>query len=87
MKRSLIVAVLVLAFLLIAGMKTDEATPLGVDVVIAPSTRDPYMLLRATPDTYTCRAYVHDANDRRYAFASAQVVVAPGQTKTKTVEV
>ena len=88
MKRSLIVAVLALAFLLIAAMKTDDPTPLGVDVSIAPSTRDPYMLLRrATPDTYTCRAHIYDANDPHYGFAMAEVVVAPGEKEKKTVVV
>jgi hypothetical protein len=86
MKRSPIVAVLALAFLLLAAMKTDEATPLGANVQIGPSTRDPYQLLRrTTPDTYTCRALVYDANDRSYVFASLDVVVAPGEKESKSV--
>ncbi len=89
MKRSLTVAVLALAFLLIAGMKTDPVPPLlGANVQIGPSTNDPYQLLRrATPDTYTCRALVHDANDRTYALASLEVVVAPGERQSDTVTV
>lgn len=88
MKRTAVLAVLVLSFLLISAMKTEDATPLGVNVVIAPSTRDPYMLLeRATPNTYTCRAQIYDANDRAYVFNSAEVIVSPGGKQSETVTV
>lgn len=88
MKRSLIVAILALAFLLLAAMKTDNATPLGAHVTVAPSTRDPYQLLRrATPDTYTCRALVYDADNPQFAFASLDVVVAPGGKESKSITV
>lgn len=83
MKRIAIVSVL--AFLLFAAMRTNDAVPLGVQVSIAPSVHDPYQLLRrTTPETYTCRAYVYDATDERYGFASPEVVVAPGERQTKT---
>ena len=88
MKRSLIVAVLALAFLLFGAMKTDEVTPLGAHVTVAPSTRDPYQLLRRpTPETYTCRAVVYDADDPQYGFASLEVVVAAGQKQSQSVTV
>ena len=87
MKRSLIVAVLALAFLLFAAMKSDEATPLGANVQIAPSTRDPYQLLRrATTYTYTCRAAVHFADDPTEPFAAVDLVVAPGDHESKTTK-
>src|SRR6185503_3153965 len=83
MKRIAIVSVL--AFLLIAAMRTNDAVPLGVQVTIAPSTHDPYQLLRrATPETYTCRAFVYDATNERYGFASPEVIVAAGERQTTT---
>ena len=83
MKRIAIVSVL--AFLLFAAMRTNDAAPLGVQVSIAPSTHDPYQLLRrATPETYTCRATVYDATDERYGFAAPEVIVAAGERQTKT---
>lgn len=86
MKRTATLVVLVFAFLLISAMKTEDDAPLGVNVVVAPSLRDPYQLLdRATPHTYTCRADVYDANDRAYVFAAPEVFVAPGEKESKTV--
>jgi len=86
MKRSLTVAVLALAFLLMAAMRTDDRVPMGVRISIAPSTEAEYQLLgRATPDTYTCRARIYDATSESYGFAGADVVVAPGTKETKTV--
>ncbi len=83
MKRIAIVSVL--AFLLFAAMRTNDAVPLGVQVSIAPSTHDPYQLLRrATPETYTCRAFVYDATDERYGFAAPEVIVAAGERQTAT---
>ena len=87
MKRSLIVAVLALAFLLIVAMKVDDRAPLGANVQIGPSTGDPFQLLRrATPDTYTCRAFVHYANDPTESFAALELVVAPGHHETKSLK-
>lgn len=87
MKRSLTVAVLALAFLLIAAMKVDDNAPLGANVQIGPSTSDRFQLLRrATPDTYTCRAFVHLANDPTEPFAALDLVVAPGRHESKTVK-
>lgn len=83
MKRIAVVSGL--AFLLFAAMRTNDAVPLGVQVSIAPSAHDPYQLLRrATPDTYTCRAFVYDATDERYGFATPQVIVAAGERQTAT---
>lgn len=86
MKRSLIVAVLVLAFLLMAAMKSEEPMPLGVRVSIAPSTHDPYQLLRReTPETYKCRAVVYTVADETKGIAAPEVVVAAGERQSRTV--
>jgi hypothetical protein len=83
MKRIAIVSVL--AFLLFAAMRSNDAVPLGVQVSIAPSAHDPYQLLRrATPETYTCRATVYDATDERFGFANPEVIVAAGERQSKT---
>ncbi len=86
MKRVALVSVL--AFLLFAAMRSNDATPLGVRVTVAPSQRDPYQLLRrVTPETYRCSAVVYDATDERRGFASPEVIVAAGERQSKTVVV
>lgn len=86
MKRSLIVAVLALAFLLVAAMKSDEPVPLGVRVSVAPSAHEPYQLLRReTPETYRCRATVYTVADETNGIAAPEVVVAAGERKSRTV--
>jgi hypothetical protein len=83
MKRFAIVSVL--AFLLFVAMRANDAVPLGVQISIAPSGHDEYQLLRrATPDTYTCRAFIYDATNERYGFADPQVIVAAGERQTTT---
>jgi len=81
MKRLALVSVL--AFLLIAAARSNEAVPLGVRVSVQPSTLDPYQLLRRTrPETYTCRASVYDATQERFEFAAPEVIVAAGERQT-----
>lgn len=83
MKRLAIVSVM--AFLLIAAARSNDAVPLGVRVSVQPTTYSPYHLLRrAGPDTYTCVASVYDATNERFGFAEPEVIVAPGQRRTAT---
>ena|SRR5690349_10818695 len=88
MKRISLIGVAVLAFLLLAA-KYDESQPLGVNVTIAPASREEYQLLRdrIAPDTYVCRAQVYDAANESYVFATPSVAVKPGERQSDTVTV
>jgi hypothetical protein len=81
MKRLAIVSVL--AFLLIAAARSNEAVPLGVKVSVQPAEHNPYRLLRrAGPETYTCVASVYDATQERFEFVAPEVTVAAGERRT-----
>jgi len=89
MKRAAVLSVF--AFLLFASMRstTDPVPVLGIETEIKPSTLDEYMLLRATPSTYTCRALVRSVpGAAKYdVLASPTLVVVPGKRETVTQKV
>jgi hypothetical protein len=60
--------------------------PMAIEVSVAPSTMDPYMLLeRQSPYTYTCHVSIsHPAE--RIGYASAMVIVKPGRRETASVK-
>jgi len=86
MKRAAILSVF--AFLLFASMRpaTDPIPVLGIETEIKPSSLDEYMLLRASPFTYTCRARVYSVpGSSRYGIlASPTLVLVPGKSETVT---
>jgi len=71
-----------LALLLTIVPVASPTPPIAIMVNVQPSFLDPYMLLtRKTPYTYTCRATVADA-DQRKGIANAEVIVERGKSET-----
>ena len=73
-----------LAFFLTFIPVTIPTPPLAINVEVQPSFMDPYMLLtRKTPYTYTCSAFVFDAESRK-GLLRTTAVVERGKIETQT---
>jgi|SRR5262245_33953347 len=65
-------------------LTAPELTTPEVTISIAPSSMDDYQLLRRrTPYTYTCQAWVFEA-DTQNLYVHAEIVIAPGESRSVT---